>query len=158
MTQIYHTFPFTTCFGLMGPSSGKLGLDNRLFLFLLLSPHWPVFTHWECVVCMLFMPFLLWNVLLMGYLKYWNITLLILCYAYMPETGVSMQLFVLLKHINFMHDILLFSFRASSCNLVSKEIKIIKLTWKYIGSNFNQHKISLITKLNKSISHARAQT
>jgi hypothetical protein len=27
---------------------------NRLFLFLLLSPHWPVFTHWESVLCMVF--------------------------------------------------------------------------------------------------------
>jgi hypothetical protein len=25
---------------------------NHLFLFLLLSLHWSVFTHWECVVCM----------------------------------------------------------------------------------------------------------
>jgi hypothetical protein len=25
---------------------------NHLFLLLLLSPHRPVFTHWECVVCM----------------------------------------------------------------------------------------------------------
>jgi hypothetical protein len=24
VAQIYHTFPFTTCFGLMGPSSGTL--------------------------------------------------------------------------------------------------------------------------------------
>jgi hypothetical protein len=52
VAQIYHTFPFTTCFGLMGPSSGIFGFYDRLFLFLLLSPHWPVFTHWECVVCM----------------------------------------------------------------------------------------------------------
>jgi hypothetical protein len=51
VAQIYHPFPFTTCFGLMRPSSGTLGFYNRLFLFLLLSPHWPVFTHWECVVC-----------------------------------------------------------------------------------------------------------
>jgi hypothetical protein len=25
---------------------------KHLFLFLLLSLHWPVFTYWECVVCM----------------------------------------------------------------------------------------------------------
>jgi hypothetical protein len=43
VAQIYHMFPFTTCFGLMGPSSsGTSGFYNRLFLFLLLSPHWPV--------------------------------------------------------------------------------------------------------------------
>jgi hypothetical protein len=53
MAQIYHTLLFT-CFGLMGPSSGTFGFYNRLFLFLLLSPHWPVFTHWECTVCMVF--------------------------------------------------------------------------------------------------------
>jgi hypothetical protein len=58
VAQIYHTFPFTTCFGLMGPSSGTLGFYIRLFLFLLLSPHWPVLTHWDCVVCMGFLcPF-----------------------------------------------------------------------------------------------------
>jgi hypothetical protein len=52
VAQIYHTFPFTTCFGLMGPSSGTLRFYNPLFLFLPLSPNWPVFTHWGCVVCM----------------------------------------------------------------------------------------------------------
>jgi hypothetical protein len=31
VTQIYHTFPFTTCFGLMGPSSGTLGFTIACF-------------------------------------------------------------------------------------------------------------------------------
>jgi hypothetical protein len=65
--EIYHPFPFTICFGLMGPSSDTFGFYNRHFLFLLLSPHWAVFTHWECVVCMVFLcPFCkiycLWDV------------------------------------------------------------------------------------------------
>jgi hypothetical protein len=38
VAQIYHTFPFTTRFGLMGPSSGTLGFYNRLFSFCC-SPH-----------------------------------------------------------------------------------------------------------------------
>jgi hypothetical protein len=43
---------FSTCFGLMWPSSGTLGLTITCIFFLLLSLHWPVFTHWECVICM----------------------------------------------------------------------------------------------------------
>jgi hypothetical protein len=67
VAQIYHTFTFTTCFGLMGPSSCTLGVYNSLFLFLLLCPHWPVFTHWECAVCMVSICSVLRNVLLIGY-------------------------------------------------------------------------------------------
>jgi hypothetical protein len=33
MTHIYHTFPFMTCFGLMGPSSGTLDLTSTYFFF-----------------------------------------------------------------------------------------------------------------------------
>jgi hypothetical protein len=52
-TDTPYVFAFTACFGLMWPSSGTLGLThNHLFIFLLLSLHWPVFIHWECVVCM----------------------------------------------------------------------------------------------------------
>jgi hypothetical protein len=68
LAQIYHTFPFTTCIGLMGPSSGTLGFYNRQFLFLLLSPHWPVFTHWECVVCTVF-----YFTFLQTWLWYWQL-------------------------------------------------------------------------------------
>jgi hypothetical protein len=56
----YTRFFLTTCFSLMGASSGMLGFIQSSFCFLLLSPHWPEFTHWECVVCMVFCPFL-WN-------------------------------------------------------------------------------------------------
>jgi hypothetical protein len=77
LAQIYHTFPFPTCFGLMGPFSGILGFYNRLFIFLLLSPHWPVFTHWEYVVCMVFICPVLRNVLLMGYLKYCRVFMVV---------------------------------------------------------------------------------
>jgi hypothetical protein len=38
VAQVHHTFPFTACFSLMGPSSGTLGFYNRLFPFRN-SPH-----------------------------------------------------------------------------------------------------------------------
>jgi hypothetical protein len=45
-TDISYVIAFTKFFGLGWLSLGTLGL------FLLLSLHWPVFTHWECVISM----------------------------------------------------------------------------------------------------------
>jgi hypothetical protein len=46
-----YTIRFFPCFGLMGHLQVHT-THNHLFLFLLLSLHWPLFTHWVCVVCM----------------------------------------------------------------------------------------------------------
>jgi hypothetical protein len=49
----------TTCFGLMGPSSGAFRLLYNRHFFCYSPPHWPVSTHWECVAYVLFVcPFL----------------------------------------------------------------------------------------------------
>jgi hypothetical protein len=49
----------TTCFSLMGPSSGAFRLLYNHLSFCYYPPHWPVFPHWECVVYVLFVcPFL----------------------------------------------------------------------------------------------------
>jgi hypothetical protein len=54
-------------------SSGHLQVRNHLFIFLLLSLHWPLFTHWECVACTVFMWYpVLRNVLNIEYLKYYQ--------------------------------------------------------------------------------------
>jgi hypothetical protein len=47
-----------------------IGVYTISSFLLLLSPHWPAFTHWKYVVCMVFVCPFLWNVLFMGYLKY----------------------------------------------------------------------------------------
>jgi hypothetical protein len=68
-TIIPHVFFPTTCFGPMGAIFGYVGVYTITFCFLLLSPHWPAFTHWGCVVCMFFVcPFFF-----VKYIVYWGI-------------------------------------------------------------------------------------
>jgi hypothetical protein len=56
--QIYHTFSLHYMFRPDGAIFSYIGVLQSPFSFLLLSPHWPVFTHWECVVCMVLLcPF-----------------------------------------------------------------------------------------------------
>jgi hypothetical protein len=65
----------TTCFGLLGPSSGTFRMLYNHLLFDTLPPHRSVFTHWECVVCVhfvcLFLPGILFYVIIwVIWLKY----------------------------------------------------------------------------------------
>jgi hypothetical protein len=48
-------FRSPTCFGLMGAILRYIRTHNHLFPLLLLPPHWSVFTHWECIVYMIFL-------------------------------------------------------------------------------------------------------
>jgi hypothetical protein len=71
VVQIYHTFSFTTCFGLMGPSSGTFGLTITHF-FLCYPPYIGQCLHiGSALLCKVFMwcP-VLRNVLNIEYLKY----------------------------------------------------------------------------------------
>jgi hypothetical protein len=53
-TDIPYVF-FYYMFRRDGATFRYIGLIITYFLFLLLSLHCPMFTHWECVVCMVFM-------------------------------------------------------------------------------------------------------
>jgi hypothetical protein len=55
-TKAPHVFPHDM-FRPDGAIFRYIGVLQSPFSFLLLSPHWPVFTHWECVVCMVFYAF-----------------------------------------------------------------------------------------------------
>jgi hypothetical protein len=52
MVQIHHTFFSYYMFRPDGAILRYIRTQNHLFLLLILPPHWPVFTQWECVVCM----------------------------------------------------------------------------------------------------------
>jgi hypothetical protein len=56
-TNTSHVFPHNM-FRPDGAIFRYTGVLQWPFSFLLLSPHWPVFTHWECMVCTVFLrPF-----------------------------------------------------------------------------------------------------
>jgi hypothetical protein len=52
-TNTPHVFPHDM-FRPDGNIFRYIGVLQSSFSFLLLSSHWPVFTHWECLVCMVF--------------------------------------------------------------------------------------------------------
>jgi hypothetical protein len=52
MVQIFHTFSLFYMFRPDGAILRYIRSHSHLFLLLLLFLHWPVFTHWECAVCM----------------------------------------------------------------------------------------------------------
>jgi hypothetical protein len=74
-TNIPHVFPHDI-FWLDGAIFRYIGVLQSPFSFLLLSPHWPVFAHRECVVCMVFLcPFCkiycLWDIKNIKILNYY---------------------------------------------------------------------------------------
>jgi hypothetical protein len=77
MAQLYHTFFPYNMFRPNGAIFRYVRVYTITFCFMLLSPHWTAFTHWECVVCMFFVcRFFRKIYCLLGYKKYQNIKLL----------------------------------------------------------------------------------